>query len=203
MPDNPSDADPDRRSRARARNCSCSTTSSSRYPPGDVGDLYIGGVGPEPRLLARRGEDPAAFVERSARTTVRSRLYRTGDLARMSHDGLGVLPRARRLADQEPRPPDRARRDRGGARSARHAGGIRGRRRRERRLRGRRRSAAPTCRSPAPASSRPCSSASCRALVPGYMLPSRWRQLEALPKNANGKIDRPKLRELFRESLRA
>ncbi len=34
-------------------------------------------------------------------------------------------------------------------------------------------------------------------LVPGYMLPVRWMQYPALPKNANGKIDRPRLKEWF------
>ena len=34
-------------------------------------------------------------------------------------------------------------------------------------------------------------------LVPNYMLPSRWRDFDVLPKNANGKIDRPKLRQAF------
>jgi amino acid adenylation domain-containing protein len=34
-------------------------------------------------------------------------------------------------------------------------------------------------------------------LVPNYMLPGRWLQLEVLPKNANGKIDRPALRAMF------
>jgi acyl-coenzyme A synthetase/AMP-(fatty) acid ligase len=29
------------------------------------------------------------------------------------------------------------------------------------------------------------------------MLPSRWLRLDALPKNANGKIDRRRVRELF------
>ena len=33
--------------------------------------------------------------------------------------------------------------------------------------------------------------------LPAYMLPSRWLQLEELPKNANGKIDRPALRQRF------
>ncbi len=41
-----------------------------------------------------------------------------------------------------------------------------------------------------------------RCFVPAYMLPSRWQRLDALPKNANGKVDRPKLRELFREAAR-
>ena len=35
------------------------------------------------------------------------------------------------------------------------------------------------------------------ALIPRYMLPARWLNLDQLPKNANGKIDRPKIREMF------
>ena len=34
-------------------------------------------------------------------------------------------------------------------------------------------------------------------LIPGYMLPVNWKAYERLPKNANGKIDRPALREAF------
>jgi amino acid adenylation domain-containing protein len=34
-------------------------------------------------------------------------------------------------------------------------------------------------------------------LVPAYMLPVRWMQYSALPKNANGKIDRPRLKDCF------
>ena len=34
-------------------------------------------------------------------------------------------------------------------------------------------------------------------LVPSYMLPLRWMCMDRLPTNANGKIDRRKLRELF------
>jgi len=34
-------------------------------------------------------------------------------------------------------------------------------------------------------------------LVPGYMLPARWMRYDALPKNDNGKIDRPRLRNAF------
>jgi amino acid adenylation domain-containing protein len=33
--------------------------------------------------------------------------------------------------------------------------------------------------------------------LPAYMLPSRWLHFDELPKNANGKIDRPALRERF------
>lgn len=35
--------------------------------------------------------------------------------------------------------------------------------------------------------------------VPKYMVPGEWLQLDRLPKNANGKIDRPELRRLFCE----
>ncbi len=34
-------------------------------------------------------------------------------------------------------------------------------------------------------------------LIPRYMLPHRWIQLDAMPKNVNGKIDRPVLRTAF------
>jgi acyl-coenzyme A synthetase/AMP-(fatty) acid ligase len=34
-------------------------------------------------------------------------------------------------------------------------------------------------------------------VLPTYMLPSKWLQMEVLPKNVNGKIDRKQLRELF------
>ena len=34
-------------------------------------------------------------------------------------------------------------------------------------------------------------------LIPKYMLPHRWMQLDVLPKNVNGKIDRPALRARF------
>jgi acyl-coenzyme A synthetase/AMP-(fatty) acid ligase len=35
-------------------------------------------------------------------------------------------------------------------------------------------------------------------LVPRYMLPARWRQMDALPANANGKVDRVALADSFR-----
>jgi len=36
-----------------------------------------------------------------------------------------------------------------------------------------------------------------KKLVPNYMMPARWAAYEALPKNANGKIDRPRLKDAF------
>lgn len=38
------------------------------------------------------------------------------------------------------------------------------------------------------------------ASLPSYMFPARWLSLDALPKNANGKIDRPALRQRFIEA---
>jgi acyl-coenzyme A synthetase/AMP-(fatty) acid ligase len=39
-----------------------------------------------------------------------------------------------------------------------------------------------------------------RKVLPPYMVPTRWLVLPALPTNANGKIDRRRLRELFLEA---
>jgi amino acid adenylation domain-containing protein len=36
-----------------------------------------------------------------------------------------------------------------------------------------------------------------RRVLPSYMVPARWMALEGLPKNVNGKIDRPRIRDLF------
>ena len=36
-----------------------------------------------------------------------------------------------------------------------------------------------------------------KKLIPSYMFPVRWTPYEALPKNANGKIDRPVLKAKF------
>jgi non-ribosomal peptide synthetase component F len=40
-------------------------------------------------------------------------------------------------------------------------------------------------------------------LVPGYMLPARWQRHAALPRNANGKVDRPRLKQEFQECQQA
>jgi len=37
------------------------------------------------------------------------------------------------------------------------------------------------------------------AKLPAYMVPSEWLELPALPKNANGKVDRPLLKSRFRD----
>jgi acyl-coenzyme A synthetase/AMP-(fatty) acid ligase len=42
-----------------------------------------------------------------------------------------------------------------------------------------------------------------RELLPSYMLPSRWLRFDELPKNVNGKIDRRRLKEIFEVSATA
>ena len=37
----------------------------------------------------------------------------------------------------------------------------------------------------------------CSRLLPAYMLPSRWMRFDRLPRNANGKVDRKALKEIF------
>ena len=41
-----------------------------------------------------------------------------------------------------------------------------------------------------------------KKLVPNYMFPARWMPFDALPKNANGKVDRPLLKERFVQNER-
>jgi len=39
-----------------------------------------------------------------------------------------------------------------------------------------------------------------KKLVPSYMFPARWMAFDMLPKNSNGKIDRPRLKERFTQN---
>ena len=39
--------------------------------------------------------------------------------------------------------------------------------------------------------------AALECVVPTYMIPSKWLAYDQLPRNSNGKVDRPRLREIF------
>jgi acyl-coenzyme A synthetase/AMP-(fatty) acid ligase len=164
-------------------------------PTGVIGELYISGVG----LSAGYWRDPertaAAFVTDSTGL----RLYRTGDLARVGYDGfvyfLGrvdsqVKSRGYRIELGEI---EAVLHHVSGLREvavvAVDTGGFEG---------------ATICCAYAPAPDVPVTPVTLRqalaARLPTYMVPARWRRLDCLPKNANGKIDRPALRAAFAAS---
>ena len=150
-------------------------SSAGPLPSGEIGEIGIAGIGVARGYLNRRRADRgqkfiADFL--ACRTTRRARIYRTGDLGRINADGeieyLGRID----TAGEDPRLPDRARRDRKGAAGAARdrAGGGRHLRARARRARTRRllRRVKHGARGAAPAEiSRSCARA-CRAyMVPG------------------------------------
>ena len=163
------------------------------------GDLYIAGVGLSPGTGVTRRRRTRAFVP-DPRSDRRERIYRTGDLARVGDDGLVYFLGRVDSQIKQPRLPDRARRDRDGAQRARTDAGVR----RRRRARATASRAPQICCAYAAARGHAdrhlsSSAAQLAQTLPRYMLPTRWLALDALPKNANGKIDRRRLKELFLE----
>ena len=158
------------------------------------GELCIAGAGLSPGYWRDPGKTAAAFVPHPHRAG--ERMYRTGDLGRARDDGLYEL-----VGRADTQIKSRGYRIELGEIEA--ALGT---------LSGLRESAVvaiPTdgfeqwlicCAyvplpgaEPTPAGLR----AALASLVPAYMLPARWREHAALPRNANGKVDRPRLREEF------
>jgi len=161
-------------------------------PPGEIGHLYIAGAG----LADGYWEDPektaAVFVPEHGRSDG-SRMYRTGDLARLGADGqvhfvgradtqvksrgyrieLGEIEAALGAVDGL----------KDYAVVAVDRGGFDG---------------ATICCAYAPQDGTELRPGELRARLaarlPAYMLPTQWAVMDPLPKNANGKIDRPHLR---------
>jgi len=174
--------------------------SLQALPPGERGDLYIAGVG----LAQGYWRDPertgAAFLRHPQRPS--ERLYKTGDLARIGHDGLAYF-----LGRSDSQIKSRGYRiELGEIEAALNA------------VPGVRESAvvalntdgfegAVICCAYVPAAGTDVTPATLRRelsrLLPGYMLPAQWLAFECLPANANGKIDRPRLREAFEERFGA
>jgi acyl-coenzyme A synthetase/AMP-(fatty) acid ligase len=161
-------------------------------PPGEIGELCIGGVGLSPGYWRDPEKTAAAFVEDPRG---QGRLYRTGDLGWLGSDGLLYFS-GRADAQIKHRG---YRVELGEIEAALNALGT---------LRecavvavatsGFEGTAICCAYAPSGPEVRPpeLRSALTRALPP-YMLPTRWQALEVLPKNQNGKVDRRAIREAF------
>ncbi|HYT15174.1 MAG TPA: amino acid adenylation domain-containing protein [Burkholderiales bacterium] len=164
--------------------------------PGEIGDLYIRGVGLSPGYWRDPEKTRGVFLPYPGGAGPLDRIYKTGDLARRGADGLFYF-----LGRADTQIKTRGYRiELGEIEAALHS------------LPGLRESAVVAIRSEGfegwqiccayvPAPDCGVSAQSLRrnlaALLPGYMLPSRWMRHDVLPKNANGKIDRPRLRNAF------
>ncbi|MGB5079761.1 MAG: amino acid adenylation domain-containing protein [Burkholderiales bacterium] len=163
---------------------------------GEVGALYIRGVGLSPGYWRDLEKTRNAFLVRPGGAGPLDRIYRTGDLARRSADGqvyfhgradMQIKSRGYRIELGEieialnslPGLQE-------GAVVAIRSEGFEG---------------WLICCAYVPAPDNGVSPEILRKglteCVPGYMLPVRWMRYDALPKNASGKLDRPRLTEAF------
>src|SRR5262249_19408686 len=164
---------------------------------GEIGDLYIRGVGVSPGCWRDEERTRAAFLTSPSGSGPQDRIYKTGDLARRGPDGLTYF-----LGRADTQIKSRGYRIELGeieaalnavdgleecAVVAVNSDGFEG---------------ATICCAYSPQSGAKVTPNILREelskVLPNYMMPSEWMAFdEQLPKNANGKIDRPKLREQF------
>jgi amino acid adenylation domain-containing protein len=165
-------------------------------PPGEVGDLFIGGVGLSPGYWRDEHKTSEVFLD----TASYGRIYKTGDLAKVGEDGLIYF-----LGRADSQIKSRGYRiELGEIETALNALGL---------LRecavvavnsdGFEGTAICCAYAPLPdAGGNPTTlRQALRRILPSYMLPSHWIYFERLPQNGNGKIDRRALREQFQQSL--
>jgi acyl-coenzyme A synthetase/AMP-(fatty) acid ligase len=161
---------------------------------GEVGEIYIAGVGLSPGYWRDEEKTRAAFLPDPRNPDGGGRVYKTGDLARIGDDGLPYLlgrtdsqvkSRGYRIELGEVETalagvPGIAE----GAVVGVEVGGFEG--------------TAICAAYVADAELDPVAlRKALGTIVPSYMVPARWLALEALPMNLNGKVDRPALREQF------
>lgn len=165
-------------------------------PTGEIGDLYIRGVGLSPGYWQDEEKTNAVFLQNP--NLPDDRIYKTGDLAYAGADGL-VYFQGRADSQIKSRG---YRIELGEIETALNALGL-----------------TEECAVVATSSVGFEGATICCAFVPlngatpaklktqlskslpNYMLPAQWLQHERLPKNANGKIDRRLLREQFNQKL--
>jgi amino acid adenylation domain-containing protein len=163
---------------------------------GEVGEIYIGGAGVSPGYWRDSQKTADAFVPDPRPHRGSQRLYRTGDLGCRSADGLIYF-----LGRKDSQIKSRGYRiELGEIEAALNAvpevaecavvgiesDGFEG--------------TSICCAFASAAGTRVMPvhlRAALGASLPVYMLPSRWKMMDALPKNVNGKIDRRGLREMF------
>jgi amino acid adenylation domain-containing protein len=161
---------------------------------GEVGEIYVAGVGVSPGYWRDEQKTRAAFLPDPRTPDGSGRVYRTGDLARVGADGLPYF-----LGRTDSQVKSRGYRiELGEVESALagvtgveegavvgvEVGGFEG--------------TAICAAYVADAELDPVAlRKALGAVVPSYMVPARWLALEALPKNLNGKVDRLALRERF------
>lgn len=164
--------------------------------PGETGDLYIRGVGLSPGYWRDPEKTRSAFLPYPGGAGPQDRIYKTGDLARRGADGLVYF-----VGRADTQIKSRGYRiELGEIETALHS------------LPSLRESAVVAiqsegfegwliCCAYVPAPGIGVSTKSIRrelaGLLPSYMLPARWMRYEVLPKNENGKIDRPRLKNAF------
>jgi len=165
-------------------------------PPGEFGELYIRGVGLSPGYWGDEEKTRAVFLPNPYSLDPTDRIYKTGDLAKVGDDGLVYF-----FGRADSQIKSRGYRiELGEIEAALHAldvlqecavvalnsDGFEG---------------VSICCAYVPAPGSGPTPVTLRKelskVLPSYMLPSCWVALERLPKNANGKIDRHRLREEF------
>jgi amino acid adenylation domain-containing protein len=164
--------------------------------PDTIGNLYVAGAGLSPGYWRDEERTAAAFLRDPRTSDATTRVYKTGDLGRIGRDGLfyfvgradsQIKSRGYRIELGEiENALSTIRTVSECAVVGVPAEGFEG---------------TAICCAYSPADDATVDPATLRhtlaASLPNYMLPSRWLALATLPKTANGKIDRGKLRGLF------